>query len=109
MPVTACMFAMAFGVAPIPNPQKPVVITAASYVLAKYVEYNEVCIEEHKYCLCKQHNYHRYASSAKLPQLHIDHSKTKEYGKGSTAQCADLFHRDLFVLNIHDVTDNSTN
>ena len=21
---------------------------------AKYVEYNEVCIEEHKYCLCKQ-------------------------------------------------------
>ena len=32
-PVTACMFAMAFGVAPIPKPQKPVVITAASYVL----------------------------------------------------------------------------
>ena len=28
---------------------------------AKYVEYNEVCIEEHKYCLCKKHNYHRYS------------------------------------------------
>ena len=28
--VIACMFAIAFGVAPIPNPQKPDVITAAS-------------------------------------------------------------------------------
>ena len=29
-PVIACMFAIAYGVAPIPNPQKPLVITAAS-------------------------------------------------------------------------------
>ena len=54
-PVIACMFAIAFGVAPIPNPQKPLVVTSHN------VEYNEVCIEEHKYCLCKKHNYHRYS------------------------------------------------